>query len=258
MYMTAVYLNVVYLAEVSASVDTALEELNAITQPDFAALRGLRQPTQPLKLILEAMCILRGIKPDKLPDGGAGGKMVDDYWGPSKRMLGEQKFVANLAMFEKDDINVKTMKIIRDKYLSNSDIDPEANKQSVGAGDNIILSLFKWLTSIENYDKAAKVVAPKREAISKINIELEESSKLLREKQAVFDEANEKLKVLQAELATKKSKKAELENEVETCSRKLERAEQLIGGLGGERDKWAEIVGNLGEKYDLIYRLDFS
>ena len=47
----------------------------------------------------------------------------------------------------------------------------------------------------------------------------------MREKQLVYDEANSKLKVLQADLATKKSKKAELENEVETCSRKLERAD---------------------------------
>ena len=87
------------------------------------------------------------------------------------------------------------------------------------------------------------------QALAKLDSELETASASLREKQLVYDEANSKLKVLQADLATKKSKKAELENEVETCSRKLERAEQLIGGLGGERDKWAVIVGNLGTKF---------
>ena len=65
----------------------------------------------------------------------------------------------------------------------------------------------------------------------------------------VYNEANSKLKFLQADLATKKSKKAELENEVETFSRKLERNEQLFGVLGGERDKLAVIVGNLGTKF---------
>ena len=237
------------LAEVNSAVDAALEELQNIQQQDYASLRALRQPTSSIKLIMEAMCLLRGIKPDKIPDGGAAGKMIDDYWGPAKRILGEQKFIDSMITFEKDEINPKTMKLVRDKYLNNNEIDPEVNKQSIGAGDNIVAALYKWLLAIDNYDKAAKVVAPKREAIQKLTGELEEANKSLREKQAVFDEANEKLKIIQAELATKKSKKAELENEVETCSRKLERAEQLIGGLGGERDKWAEIVGNLGNKY---------
>jgi dynein heavy chain len=237
------------LAEVGTAVDAALEELNNIQQQDYAALRAVRQPTPSIKLIMEAMCLLKGLKPDKIPDGGGGGKMVDDYWGPAKRILGEQKFLASMVSFEKDEINPKTMKLIRDKYLNNTEIDPEVTKQSIGAGDNIVAALYKWLLAIDNYDKAAKIVAPKREAIAKTTGELEEANKSLREKQAVFDEANDKLKIIQAELATKKSKKAELENEVETCSRKLERAEQLIGGLGGERDKWAEIVGNLGNKY---------
>ena len=237
------------LGEVTVAVDAALEELNSLSQQEFAAIRGLKQPTPSMKLIMEAVCILKGVKPDKLPDGGPGGKMLDDYWGPSKRLLGEHKFISDLTLFEKDDINPKTMKLVRDKYLSSPDIDPEASKQSIGSGDGVIAALFKWLVAIESYDKAAKIVAPKKEAMAKINVELEESTRSLKEKQTVYDEANEKLKILQAELSTKKGKKADLENEVETCSRKLERAEQLIGGLGGERDKWAEIVGNLGTKY---------
>ena len=237
------------LAEVTVNVDSTLEELSSISQQDYAAVRGLRQPTLSIKLIMEALCILKGVKADKLPDGGPGGRMMDDYWGPSKRLLGEQKFATDLALFEKDDINPKTMKLIREKYTSNPELDPETSKQSIGAGDNVILALFKWLNAIESYDKSAKIVAPKRESVSKIKLELEQSSKSLKEKQDIFDEANEKLKVLQAELSNKKAKKAELENEVETCSRKLERAEQLIGGLGGEREKWAEIVGQLGTKY---------
>ena len=133
--------------------------------------------------------------------------------------------------------------------MSNSEIDPDQSKQSLGAGDVVAKCLFKWLVAVEGYDKVAKQVAPKKEALQKLDAELETSTKSLKEKQEVFDEANGKLKVLQTELATKKAKKAELENEVETCSRKLERAEQLIGGLGGERDKWADIVGNLGTRF---------
>ena len=38
---------------------------------------------------MEAICLLKNIKPDRIPDTAAGGsKMIDDYWGPGKRILG--------------------------------------------------------------------------------------------------------------------------------------------------------------------------
>ena len=235
------------LAEVTAVIDATVEALNSLTAQDFAAVRAVKTPPNCIKLIMEAICMLKNIKPDKIPDPN--GKTIDDYWGPAKRIMGETKFVAELTEFEKDDINIKVIKLIRDKYLTNAEIDPETSKQSMGAGDAVAKCLFKWLVAIEAYDKVARLVAPKKEALSKLDDELVSLSLSLKEKQEVYDEANGKLKLLQADLATKKAKKAELENEVETFSRKLERAEQLIGGLGGERDKWATIVGNLGTKF---------
>ena len=38
---------------------------------------------------MEAICLLKNIKQDRIPDTAAGGsKMIDDYWGPGKRILG--------------------------------------------------------------------------------------------------------------------------------------------------------------------------
>ena len=156
---------------------------------------------------MEAICMLKNIKPDKIPDPN--GKTIDDYWGPAKRIMGEPKFVTDLTEFDKDDINIKTIKLIRDKYLTNAEIDPETSKQSMGAGDAVAKCLFRWLVAVEAYDKIAKQVAPKKEALQKLDLELESDTKSLKEKQEVYDEANGKLKVLQADLATKKAKKAE-------------------------------------------------
>ena len=102
----------------------------------------------------------RGAKPDKIPDGS--GKTVEDYWGPSKRIMGEPKFVDELNAFEKDDINAKTMKLIRDKNINNKD----ESKISMGAVDAVAKCLHKWLLAIESYDKIAKSVAPKKEVMS--------------------------------------------------------------------------------------------
>ena len=42
--------------------------------------------------------MLKGVKPDKIPDPSGSGKMVLDYWGPSKKVLGDMKFLENLKV----------------------------------------------------------------------------------------------------------------------------------------------------------------
>ena len=76
--------------------------------------------------------------------------------------MGEPKFVDELNAFEKDDINAKTMKLIRDKNINNKD----ESKISMGAVDAVAKCLHKWLLAIESYDKIAKSVAPKKEVMS--------------------------------------------------------------------------------------------
>lgn len=46
------------------------------------------------------------------------GKMVEDYWGPSMKMLNDMKFLDNLKAFDKDNIPGPIMKRIRERYMS--------------------------------------------------------------------------------------------------------------------------------------------
>lgn len=45
-----------------------------------------------------------------------GGKITEDYWGPSMKMLNDMKFLDNLKNFDKDNIPGPIMKRIREKY----------------------------------------------------------------------------------------------------------------------------------------------
>ena len=42
---------------------------------------------------MEAVCIMKGIKPERKPDPSGSGRMLEDYWGPSQKMLGDMKFL---------------------------------------------------------------------------------------------------------------------------------------------------------------------
>lgn len=61
----------------------------------------MQRPPQGVKLVIEAVCIMRGIKPKKVA-GEKPGTKVDDYWEPGKGLLQDPgKFLESLFKFDK-------------------------------------------------------------------------------------------------------------------------------------------------------------
>lgn len=60
----------------------------------------MKNPPYMIKLTVEAVCVLKGIKPDRTTDT-ATGKKVDDFWKPALRMLADAKFLESLVLFDK-------------------------------------------------------------------------------------------------------------------------------------------------------------
>ena len=56
---------------------------------------------------LPDLCAPQGLKADRIPDPSGSGKMVEDYWGPSKKLLADTKFLDGLINFDKDNIPPK-------------------------------------------------------------------------------------------------------------------------------------------------------
>lgn len=65
--------------------------------------------------MMESICIMRGVKPERKPDPSGSGKMIEDYWGSSQKLLGDMKFLEVLKAYDKDNIPSAIMKKIRDK-----------------------------------------------------------------------------------------------------------------------------------------------
>lgn len=61
----------------------------------------MQRPPNGVKLVIEAMCIMKGIKPKKVA-GEKPGTKVDDYWEPGKGLLQDPgKFLDSLFKFDK-------------------------------------------------------------------------------------------------------------------------------------------------------------
>ncbi|KAL3855114.1 hypothetical protein ACJMK2_014343, partial [Sinanodonta woodiana] len=233
------------LAEALPALNAALDALNTLTQADITIVKTMKSPPMGVKIVMEALCVLKGIKPDRVPDPSGSGKKIEDFWGPSKKILGDMKFLESLVQFDKDNIPEAYMKIIRAKYITNPEFDPLKVRNASTACEG----LCKWVRAMEVYDRVAKVVAPKKEALKKANGELATAMASLEKKRASLREVQDKLHKLQDKLEQNKAKKVDLENQVDLCTKKLERAEQLIGGLGGEKHRWGQAAKDLGARY---------
>ncbi|GIY27745.1 dynein heavy chain 7, axonemal [Caerostris darwini] len=234
------------LAHAVPILEAAIQALNILTPADITVVKSMKSPPAGVKLVMEAICVLKGIKPDRIPDPSGTGKMIEDYWGPSKKLLGDMKFLDSLKNYDKDNIAPKAMKEIRKNYISNPEFDPEKIKSASTAAEG----LCRWVRAMDSYDEVIKIVAPKKEALAQAESDLSTALAALKVKQDSLKEVQNKLAALEQKLAQAQKEKEDLEAQVQLCATQLERAQLLIGGLGGEKDRWNESAVQLGIQYN--------
>jgi len=226
------------------ALNAALAALNTLTPNDITNVKSMKNPPKPVKLVMEAVCVIKDVKPDKIPDL-ATGKTVEDYWSPSKKLLNDIKFLDHLIHFDKDNIPPKIMKIINEKFLTNPEFDPEKVKNASIAAQG----LCKWVIAISSYDVVAKEIAPKKIALAEAETIYNKAMDALSEKREQLSEVEKKMKAIQDDLEENKHKMKTFQDEANSVQIKLQRAEDLIGGLGGEKQRWGQMAIDLGKSY---------
>ncbi|KAM7384052.1 hypothetical protein PAMA_011415 [Pampus argenteus] len=233
------------LAEAMPALEAALSALDTLKPSDITVVKSMQNPPGLVKLVMESICVMKGIKPERKPDPSGSGKMIEDFWGPSKKLLGDLKFLENLKTYDKDNIPAPYIKKIREKFIDNPEFQPSVIKNVSSACEG----LCKWVRAMEVYERVAKVVAPKKERLKLAEDELGVQMEMLAVKRGELKEVEDRLQSLNDDLEAMINKKKELESNIELCSQKLIRAEKLIGGLGGEKDRWTEAARQLGIRY---------
>ncbi len=171
--------------------------------------------------------------------------MIEDFWGPSKKLLGDMKFLESLKTFNKDNIPAANIKKIREKFIDNPDFQPSVIKSVSSACEG----LCKWVRAMEVYERVSKVVAPKKEKLKEAEEELAVQMQKLSVKRAELKEVEDRLQALNDTFEGMIQKKKRPRSKHRALFPKLIRAEKLIGGLGGEKDRWTEAARLLGIKY---------
>lgn len=191
------------LAEATPKLEEANAALQTLTSQDVTLLRSMRNPPNGVRVVMEGVCIMKDIKPERVQNPNGVG-MMEDFWTPSKRILADMKFLESLINFDKDNIQPRVIQKLQERVLTNEEFDPERIKSVSSACEG----MCKWILAIIDYDKVIKVVAPKRAALAEAESNYNSAMAILTSKRAQLDmlEANlaELKRKLDAQIAIQK------------------------------------------------------
>lgn len=235
------------LAQAIPILEDAISALNTLKPTDITLVKSMKNPPDAIKLVMAAVCVIKDVKPERIPDPSTGRKTID-YWGPSKRILGDMNFLQTLKDFDKDHIKPEIMVKIRKEYLPHKDFKPHVVAKASSAAEG----LCKWIIAMDMYDKVAKEVAPKKEKLEKAEREYSETMAVLNGKKEELTCLEKKLADLNDYLAEATRKQLKLQKQVDYCNKKLIGAQKLIGSLSEERSRWTEAAKNLEMQYEQL------
>ncbi len=225
------------LEEAMPALDAALASLKSLNKSDISEVKAMTRPPEGVRLVMEAVCIMKKVQPKKVA-GDKPGTKIDDYWEPGKALLTDpQKFLDSLFLYDKDNIPESVIQKI-EPYINSEAFQPSA----IAKVSKACTSICQWSRAMYKYHFVNKAVAPKKEAQRIALEELAQNQRNLANAKAKLKEVEERIEALQAKYEDSVRKKADLETKVKECEQRLTRAGKLVSGLGDEKIRWAENV----------------
>ncbi|KAH1020081.1 hypothetical protein HUJ04_009807 [Dendroctonus ponderosae] len=194
------------LDEAMPALLAAEQSLKSLNKNDIIEVRSMKRPPAGVVYVIESICIVKNIKPNKIPGMRPGEKLLD-YWDPGRNMLSDPgQFLASLMNFDKDSITDEMIEKLK-KYVE----DPDFTPQKIAKISKACTSLCMWVHAMFKYYFVNLGVAPKKAALKQANEELAETEKALAAARAKMQEVLDRLSKLQTQLNAKIAFKQEKE-----------------------------------------------
>ncbi|EFC37691.1 hypothetical protein NAEGRDRAFT_81845 [Naegleria gruberi] len=221
----------------------AQQKVKDISTAQIAEVRGMQAPPEGVKMVLKAICIMKGEKVKTIDDGL--GNKSKDWWGASKEMMSRKDFLKYIKNFDMGALN---QEIVGTLTPILAEMDVEKIKRSSAAA----FALNEWLNALVKYFRVNSVVEPKRLALQEAEQKCAEAARYLAEKKRELAEIQGMIALKETERKECEAKKNQLEHEYQLVSVKLERATKLIGLLEGEKLRWQETLAKIMEQQTCI------
>jgi dynein heavy chain len=206
----------------------------------------MKKPSPALVMTMAAVCIVRGIPPDRKTKEG-GDPRYDPYWDPAvKKLLSDPKLLESLKNFNKDSLTLAVVDKLDADFISQPNFEPSVVEKK---GSQAARGLAEWVHAMVKYDRVARDVKPKKERLAQARAELQEKNDYLASKRSALKTVQDEVAQLEATLKEASDQKEMLNNKVVDYEAKLRRAGDLLRGLGGEKVRWTQSSKEL----ELVY-----
>ncbi len=113
------------LDEALPALEAALASLKSLNRNDVTEVKSMKNPPEGVKIVMEAVCIMKKLPPKKIA-GDKPGTKVDDYTEVYRGLLTDPaKFIDMLLTYEKDNIPDAVIQKI-EPYINNEKFQPAA------------------------------------------------------------------------------------------------------------------------------------
>ncbi|KAK9870896.1 hypothetical protein WA026_009852 [Henosepilachna vigintioctopunctata] len=155
------------LEEAMPALLAAEESLKQLNKNDITEVRAMKRPPAGVIYVIESICIVKNIKPNKVPGKKIGEKLLD-YWEPGRQMLADPGlFLSSLMNFDKDSITEEMIEKLT-KYVTDEGFQPA----KISKISKACTSLCMWVHAMFKYYFVNKSVAPKKAALKQAQEDL--------------------------------------------------------------------------------------
>ena len=168
------------LAEAMPILNAAAKALECITPNDITLAKKMLKPPEDQKMVLSAVCVLMGLKPESKMNTETQKKELD-FWPVAIKMMNGSTFLKDLQEYDKDSIDGVLITKLQE-YVKN----PKFNLDHLKGISSIAVNLGSWVIAMDKFYNVNLIIKPKKAALAEAN--------------ATYAEIDGKLKIKQAEL----------------------------------------------------------
>ncbi|XP_062322712.1 dynein axonemal heavy chain 11 isoform X2 [Osmerus eperlanus] len=218
------------LAKAEPALEAATAALDTLNKVNLTELKTF--PNPPAAVINVAAAVMVLLAP-------RGRVPKERSWKAARAFMGKvDDFLLALVSYDKEHIPESCLSVAKQEYLRNPEFHPDLvrTKSTAAAG------LCAWAINIVRYYEVYCDVAPKRQALSQANTELETATVKLLAVQKKLEDLDENLQSLTAQFEKAAAEKLRCQEEVTRTNQTIELANRLVKGLESEKERWSLAV----------------
>jgi dynein heavy chain len=233
--------------------ENAKNAAKSIQAKDITELKGSRNPTDIMKVIIDTVHLLfqRSLDPVKFREVTClkvqTPFVFDSYESFGKATLSSATFLKDLLDFsdkEKDNINEETIELLEPYLVLKTLPDKDGlqkdifKKETAEIASKALGGMCVWAAAMSDYHKQSKIVKPKLKLLEIKKAELEEAEAALEAAQTELKAVIELKEDLTMKFNMQNKEKMDLEESAAKTRKKMDQANRLITSLEDNKVRW--------------------